>query len=147
LVELHGGTIDAESDGRDRGARFVIRLPVAAVAPTTGTTRRAGEAATPSRAEATSAPWRPGTGLERPSELSGKKVLVVDDDEDARRLVATVLAGCGCDVTTAASVAEAMARFDDERFDVLVSDIGMPNEDGLALIERIRARPADRGGR
>jgi PAS domain S-box-containing protein len=140
LVELHGGTIEAESEGKDRGAKFVIRLPIAAVA-SPGTV----PVVVPRQVEAL---VRPAPAeIERPPELRGKKVLVVDDDDDARNLVATVLTTCGCDVATASSVGEAMARFDDMKPDVVVSDIGMPNEDGFELIKRIRARPADRGGK
>ena len=147
LVELHGGTIEAESKGKDAGASFVIRLPVAAVAVSSSAIPPV-DGAPAARRQVDAIVGRAGAvDLERPPELTGKKVLVVDDDEDARNLVATVLASCGCDVTTASSVGEAMARFDDMKPDVLVSDIGMPNEDGFDLIKRIRARPAERGGK
>jgi CheY-like chemotaxis protein/two-component sensor histidine kinase len=140
LVELHGGTIDAESEGKDRGAKFTIRLPIAAV----GASR---SVPTVVARQVDAIAGRARHDIERPSELQGKKVLVVDDDEDARNLVATVLTSCGCEVSTASSVGEAMVRFDDMKPDVVVSDIGMPNEDGFELIKRIRARPAERGGR
>jgi PAS domain S-box-containing protein len=140
LVELHGGTIDAESEGKDLGAKFTIRLPIAAV----GASR---SVPTVVARQVDAIAGRARHDIERPSELQGKKVLVVDDDEDARNLVATVLTSCGCEVSTASSVGEAMVRFDDMKPDVVVSDIGMPNEDGFELIKRIRARPAERGGR
>ena len=73
-------------------------------------------------------------------------MLVVDDDDDGRRLVAMVLEDCGCRVTTAASVEEALTKFSEDVPDVLLSDIGMPGEDGYQLIRTIRALPHDRGG-
>jgi CheY-like chemotaxis protein len=73
-------------------------------------------------------------------------VLIVEDDEDTRQLTAEVLERCGCRVTLAGSAAEAMRAFDGDRPDVVLSDIGMPDEDGLSLIRRIRARDPSRGG-
>jgi CheY-like chemotaxis protein len=145
-VELHGGTIDAESEGKDRGATFIVRLPVAAVVSSSSTAMpRGADGGLPRPLGAVADPLR--EDIEHPPELRGKKVLVVDDDEDARNLVAAVLTTCGCDVVTARGVGEAMARFDDAKPDIVISDIGMPNQDGFELIKRIRARPADRGGR
>ena len=69
-----------------------------------------------------------------PSELEGLHVLVVDDEEDARRLVKTVLESCGAKVTTATNAAEALSVLQSSRPDVLISDLGMPDEDGHALI-------------
>jgi CheY-like chemotaxis protein len=85
-------------------------------------------------------------GFERPPSLAGLRVLVVDDDEDARQLVRAVLEECGCIVRTVESVGAAMAAFDAEVPDVLVSDIGMPEQDGYVLIRKVRALPASRGG-
>ncbi len=138
LVELHGGTIEARSDGKDRGATFVIHLPVAAV----GAAAAAGDGAAPR----SPSPWAVPPDLDHPSELRGKRVLVVDDDEDARALIATVLDQCGCKVTAAPSVEDAMRTFTREVPDVVISDIGMPEHDGYELIRRIRERPADQGG-
>jgi CheY-like chemotaxis protein len=73
-------------------------------------------------------------------------VLVVDDDDDARRLVSAILQDCGCTVTTATSVAEALDRLAERVPDVLLSDIGMPGEDGYALIRKVRALPREGGG-
>ena len=134
LVELHGGSIEARSAGKGAGATFVVRLPLAATA-------------TPIAARGRSAEPRPSLGaFERPPALAGLRVLVVDDDEDARQLVRAVLEECGCVVRTADSVAAAMAAFDAEVPDVLVSDIGMPEHDGYVLIRKVRALPLSKGG-
>ena len=80
-------------------------------------------------------------------ELYGFKVLVVDDDADTRELIQWVLSRAGAEVTTVESAAQVMEALDRERFHVLVSDIMMPEEDGYALLKRVRALPPERGGR
>jgi CheY-like chemotaxis protein len=79
--------------------------------------------------------------------LDGLRVLVVDNDADARDVLSTVLAQRGAEVLTASSAAEALGVLERDRLDVLVSDIGMPDEDGYALIAKVRALPPERGGR
>jgi signal transduction histidine kinase/CheY-like chemotaxis protein len=129
IVEMHGGTITARSDGEGRGATFVVRLPVSPVR------------------KAEIAPPRPhAMRLEYPPEIAGLHVLVVDDDADGRDMLAAILTEGGTRVSTASSVAEAIAQFDRDRPDVLISDIGMPGEDGYALIRKVRARPPEAGG-
>jgi PAS domain S-box-containing protein len=131
LVELHGGTIRADSAGADRGTTMLVSLPLPASAlePT-------GPGFTHPRYE---------TLRLQPAELTGVHVLVVDDDVDACDLLSVVLQGWGAHVTTATSAAEAFALFGKERPDVVVSDIGMPDEDGYSLIRRLRAtEPEDR---
>lgn len=134
LVELHGGRIEARSDGEGRGATFLVHLPVATV------TRHVTPKPTERRQ------IRLDSSFERPNQLRGVRVLVVDDEDDARDLVQTVLEDCGCRVTTAASVADAMAALSKEVPDLLVSDIGMPHQDGYELIRQVRALPAASGG-
>jgi CheY-like chemotaxis protein/two-component sensor histidine kinase len=135
LVELHGGTVRAESEGVDKGATFVVRLPVAPV-------RSAPQPAAP---PVSTSP--PGLDLDCPPELAGLRVLVVDDEADARELIRTVLESCGAKVTTAANAADAFRLFQEAPPDLLVSDIGMQGNDGYWLIRRIRQLSDDRGGR
>ncbi len=129
LVELHGGTIQASSGGPDRGATFAVFLPsVVAARPATSVTSAAA------------------ADTLDPSLLNGVDVLVVDDDEDARLLLQMALSQYGAAVTTAASAREALQAIDRALPDVVLSDIGMPQEDGYDLMRRLRARPAAQGG-
>ena len=127
LVEVHGGTVHAESEGEGKGARFTVRMPVRAVAP------QAIEAAAPD-----SEPPLPEESREIQAILQGLHVLVVDDDPDARDLVAAVLANHGASVRTVSSVDEAIVQLREKRPDVLLSDIGLPSEDGYMLMRRVR---------
>lgn len=138
IVELHGGSVIAASEGAGRGAMFTVLLPVAS-AGDRETVRRASRR--PARAEG------PSSGLQRRPELAGLEVLVVDDDPDARELLCALLSVSGIRVTVASSAAEALERFTASPPDVVVSDIGMPGEDGYALIENIRKRRPEDGGR
>ncbi len=132
LVELHGGNISAFSEGEGQGATFIIELPVRAM--------RSAATDHPTVPQRATTLKRSGTETEAdhyPS-LRGVRVLFVDDQDDARLLVRTVLGRCGAEVTTAASVADALAHVDEQPPDVIVSDIAMPEEDGFALIRKIR---------
>jgi PAS domain S-box-containing protein len=132
IVELHGGHVKAASEGAGTGAVFTVTLPIRAIA-------RRGATDAPSYARTEDAQPR--------ADLDRVRVLVVDDEPDARDLIATVLRECGASVECAASVAEALKTFTTWRPDVIVSDIGMPDEDGFSLIRRIRALPESDGGR
>jgi signal transduction histidine kinase/CheY-like chemotaxis protein len=134
LVELHGGSVRAESEGEGKGAAFIVDLPTVA-APTV----------------ALSAPRDAGvSGQPIPFQrvdLSGVRVLVVDDETDTREIVHRILAECRADVSAADCGAEALRQLEAHRPDVLVCDIGMPEMDGYELLKRIRALGASRGGR
>ena len=135
LVELHGGTAHVESAGRGQGSVFRVVLPAAARGSNGGEV--VGE----------STPTLTG-GAPPPAlhSLEGLKVLVVDDDADARQLLAEILSRCGAQVRTAASLSKALEVLGLWVPHVLLSDIGMPDGDGYALIERVRALPAEQGG-
>jgi signal transduction histidine kinase len=133
LVEMHGGTISALSEGEDKGSTFIVRLPVAPLRET------------PTRGSSSPNP-RPIQEWQCPPELAGLRVLVVDDELDARELIATVLEQCGSSVERAGSAQEALAKLDASHPDIVLSDIGMPDEDGYALIRKIRERRPDQGG-
>jgi signal transduction histidine kinase/ActR/RegA family two-component response regulator len=135
LVELHGGTVAAESPGEGRGATFAVRLPLMLTAAVEPAARAEGKASE-----------RPGSMAPSPS-LEGVRVLVVDDDLVAVDLTREILMRAGAQVWGCAGGTEALPMLQQCRPDVLVSDIEMPNQDGCALIRRIRALESDRGGR
>jgi CheY-like chemotaxis protein len=119
------------------GAIFSVRLPLMVVKPP-------AESAHPPRVH----PAAGGSvSFDCPPELRGVKVLAVDDEADARHLLTAVLEQCGAEVRTSASCAEALAVLEEFEPDVLISDIGMPGEDGYALIRKIRAWEAGRDGK
>jgi CheY-like chemotaxis protein len=122
LVELHGGSIEVRSDGRDYGTEFLVWLPLAA------------PAATPVAVVA-------GPRLPPASLVGGLRVLVVDDDRDTRELLTDVLGTLGARVTAVESAQHALERLIADGADLVVSDIAMPEEDGLSLIRRIRELP------
>jgi PAS domain S-box-containing protein len=137
LVELHGGMIEAASAGVKQGATFTVTLPM--IAPQVATYMPPTPAITEVRVGQETMPL---TDLPR---LDGVRVLVVDDQEEARLLVASTLGEWGAVVTTAASGAEARAIMTNAEFDVLVCDIAMPGEDGYEVISRIRKLETQRG--
>jgi len=124
LVELHGGSIQAISEGAGLGATFVIHVPVSPVTAEDDETRSAEDENLP----------------EAQPVLDGVRVLVVENDADARGLIATILEGCGAEVCAVESVAEALDALAACRPDVLLSDIAMPGEDGYALIQHVRQK-------
>jgi signal transduction histidine kinase/ActR/RegA family two-component response regulator len=133
LAELHGGTVHAESEGEERGSTFSVTFPLAQVAAC----ECRGDAASLDSA----------SGFVKPESLVGVRVLVVDDEHDTRRLISTVIAQSGAEVTACASAGEALEKIKTWRPHILMSDIGMPGEDGYALIQKVRALPPERGGR
>jgi CheY-like chemotaxis protein/anti-sigma regulatory factor (Ser/Thr protein kinase) len=135
LVELHGGTVRAESLGEGQGSTFTVLLPVAPVY----------QVAEGARAHPAARDTLPS--FECVERLDGVRVLVVDDEPDTRELLKAGLGRCGAEVTVAGSAAEAMEAMKANVPHLLISDIGMPDEDGYDLIRRVRSLPADSGGR
>jgi len=136
LVELHGGTIKVTSDGPNRGSSFVVRLPYAgsrnSPAPMTGSVPVLD--------------FEPPSRLTAP-ELRGIRVLVVDDDDDSRDLVVSILEKCEAITFAASSAEQALSIIVRDHPDVLVSDIGMPGMDGYELVRAVRALPDERAQR
>jgi CheY-like chemotaxis protein len=127
LVEMHGGTVRVQSEGLGRGSTFTVSLPargrITREHAAWPTVRDAGE-----------------PSLDETISILGMRVLVVDDEPAMRKMIATVLRGAGAVVVATASAAEAFHQLSEQAFDVLVSDIAMPTEDGHSLARRIRAR-------
>jgi CheY-like chemotaxis protein len=130
LVELHGGSMEATSPGPGQGSTFTIALPIMADVPVPAQWRRRDV----------------GTEQRRLPALHGLRVLVVDDEPDARDLLATVLAACHADVSTVPTAGDAADALERRDLDVLISDIMMPGADGYDLIRRLRAWEAEHGG-
>jgi PAS domain S-box-containing protein len=127
LIEVHGGTVEARSDGENQGSTFTVCMPLRAVAGGIADERKT-----------------PAGDLE--VRLDGIEVLVVDDEPDARELVSAVLTRSGARVRQAASLEDALARLREQKFDVLLSDIGLPQQDGYALMRRVRELSPAEGG-
>src|SRR5579885_301253 len=129
LVELHGGTVEADSDGAGRGSTFTVELPVL----------RNAERGTRNDEEAASAEDQSAIRNPQSAILSGLRVLVVDDEQDALELIRVILERKGASVTAVGSADEAWGVLETSRPDLLLCDIGMPVEDGYQLIRRLRA--------
>ncbi|BCM90868.1 sensory/regulatory protein RpfC [Abditibacteriota bacterium] len=134
LVEQHGGEVSVDSKGKNTGSKFYVRLPIAPVMP-----------------EGAEDDWKrddmPRVARVRHDALKNLRILVVDDEADAREVLAQMLRRFGAQVETAASAAFAIERFKVNVPDVMVSDIGMPGGDGYSLVRRLREFPSEAGGR
>jgi len=129
LVELHGGTVSAQSNGVNKGATFSATFPLMA-----------------ERTEATAvAPSAEMSPLDLRS-LDGLRVLLVDDEPEARQIISTVMMRTGAEVTACTTASEALAKLAEWRPDVILSDIAMPDEDGYSFIGKVRSLPPERGG-
>ena len=132
LVELHGGTVTAASDGEGHGATFVVTLPL-----------NVTQAQVPAKSSPTAATSATGTA---PGRLDGIRVLAVDDAADSLEIVTVMLRTAGADVQTRSTAKEALATVEDFRPDVVLCDLEMPADDGFSFVRRLRALPRDRGG-
>jgi signal transduction histidine kinase len=136
LTELHDGTVSANSEGKGKGATFIVRLPIHQSSEALGS----GIAASPHAILANLG------RVVSPDFLGGMKILVVDDERDTRDFVRAVLERSGANVMTSFSVPDALGMFERHRPDCVISDIGMPEEDGYSFIQKVRALPRHMGG-
>jgi PAS domain S-box-containing protein len=134
LVELHGGVVNAYSGGEGKGSEFIVQVPtlISARAPEPGEERVH--------------PSVGGNVAGRIPALAGLRVLVVDDERDAREIVAVILGEAGAEIITASTAREALDLIEQFKPDILITDIGMPGESGYDLIRMVRQLPADKGG-
>ncbi|HEY0010031.1 MAG TPA: PAS domain S-box protein [Tepidisphaeraceae bacterium] len=137
LVELHGGSIEVKSAGVGQGTTFTLSLPLTVIQPEPDSDVERHHPRTSQPA---------GVLLDGCVQIAGLKILVVDDEADARALVKRLLEDCDAQVIVAGTAAEAIERVRTEKPDVLVCDIGMPGEDGYSLIRRVRALGSEQGG-
>ncbi|HEY1403375.1 MAG TPA: GAF domain-containing protein, partial [Pyrinomonadaceae bacterium] len=142
LVELHGGTVTAESEGAGQGTTFKVSLPLLIV--------HRSELASNS-GEHVVAAEHPTADVRRPlefaSDLEGLRVLLVEDEPDSREMLVVVLKQCRAEVRAVSNAHDALLQVESWRPDVLISDIEMPGEDGYTLIRKVRSLPPERGGK
>ena len=131
LVEMHGGTVTADSPGEGGGAIFTVMLPSLSL--------EKGESAAGQKAEP--------TRKRAESDISGCRILIVEDDHDSREMLAVLLNAHNAETMTAASAIEALDKLPSFRPDILISDLGMPEIDGYDLIRRIRSMSPEQGGK
>ena len=129
LVELHGGTVSAHSDGVNKGATFSATFPLLA-----------------DRAEPIAVAHSSEVNPFDVHSLDGLRVLVVDDELEARQIISTVITRTGAEVKACTSASEALAKLAEWKPDVILSDIAMPDEDGYSFINKVRALPREKGG-
>ncbi|HEV8428668.1 MAG TPA: ATP-binding protein [Pyrinomonadaceae bacterium] len=128
LVELHGGTVSAQSDGVNKGASFTATFPLLA-----------------DRAEPVAIAHSEPSSIDFHS-LDGLRVLLVDDEPEARQIISTVITRTGAEVQACTCASEALAKLVEWKPDVILSDIAMPDEDGYSFIGKVRSLPRDKGG-
>jgi signal transduction histidine kinase len=129
LVELHGGTVSAHSDGANKGATFSARFPLLADRTEPVTFMHSGE-----------------TSSSEFRSLDGLRVLLVDDEPETRRIISTVIKTTGADVQACSTASEALEKIVEWKPDVILSDIAMPGEDGYSFIGKVRSLPREKGG-
>jgi CheY-like chemotaxis protein len=144
LVELHGGTVSADSPGEGKGATFTVKLPIIPVYRRDAGAAAAAEQQQQEEGQRTKKQKRT---IKSADDLDGLKLLVVDDEIDTLELIKVSLEQYGAEVTAASSSLEALRLIEQLMPDVIISDIGMPSEDGFELIRKVRALPPESGGR
>ena len=135
LVEMHGGSVQARSEGEGKGATFVVMLPMIGIPMADNNGHKDGAVDVS----------RDGISMERVPELKGVNVLIVDDEPETRDLLVEVLSRCGAEVRASSSAHDALEALQSWKADILISDIGMPGEDGYDLIRKVRKMDADHG--
>ena len=144
LIEMHGGTVQAWSEGEGKGSTFIIRIPFMAVRDLEESAQQAdlstdnGEQAIPTKIG--------NTAVDNAARLSGVRILIVDDEADAREMLHIMLVQFGIEVKTSSSAQEALEILELWKPDILISDVGMPDEDGYSLIQQVRELERERGG-
>ncbi len=137
LVELHGGVVSAASEGIGKGTVFTISFPLSVV-------RSDSKSRDEERIHPTA---DKKIEFSCPPELKNLRILIVDDEADTRALLSSIFESCDAKIVDASSVGEALTALENDKFDVLVSDIGMPNQSGYELIEKLRKLPPEKNGR
>ncbi len=145
LVEIHGGTVQAISPGTDQGATFIVRFPIITDQQVNSATIET-EIVPPITLNETALPMKKGGKRQEFLKFDGTRVLVVDDDNDSLEMLQILLTQFGAEVKVSASTQAALQVLDYWLPDILISDIGMPDEDGYSLIRQIRLRESERGG-
>lgn len=136
LVKLHGGSVEAHSEGEGQGATFIVNLPLLTPAPSL------------KQSQPTLLDTAPLDLFGYSSQLHGLRILIIDDDLDAQILLQSILQGCGAEVVAAVSANEGFSTLTSSAkpFDLLISDIGMPGEDGYTFLRRVRSLQVEQGG-
>jgi CheY-like chemotaxis protein len=138
LVEMQGGSVHVDSPGEGEGATFTVKLPIVAL--------RSADISQAGQEERVHPAAGRNVTFDNLPELTGLRVLAVDDQPDTLDMITSVLSQCGAEVETSTSAAAAFAKLGLWRPDVIIADIGMPDEDGYSLVKRIRALAPEQGG-
>ena len=141
LVELHGGTIHAESEGVNKGTEFIVKLPVTALHSRQVVLKKEMQT------ERIHPASKGDVIITCPDEIKNLRILLVDDEPDTRTMLEYIFTSCGAQTKSAASTAEALEILETNELDILISDIGMPERDGYELIKKIRELAPEKGGR